>query len=159
MQKKSVHSINSLLRYSQFLSPVTRLVTPISDHAQPNIFWSIFNWREFVLTYKKTGRLIDLFWRYGWLKNPVIWLAENILGHVTGTKIFPNIRFVQEHINFHYKTNSIKINDKFVNKFKKILTLAYFWFIFLILGAKHFFSKTRLGHAHLNMDFQEHAKI
>ena len=63
------------------------------------------------------------------------------------------------NINFHYKTNSIKINDKFVNKFKKILTLAYFWFIFLILGAKHFFSKTRLGHAHLNMDFQEHANL
>ena len=32
--KKSVHSINSFLRYSQFLSPVARLATPISDHTQ-----------------------------------------------------------------------------------------------------------------------------
>ena len=36
--KKSVHSINSFFRYSQFKSPATRLATPISDHAQPKIF-------------------------------------------------------------------------------------------------------------------------
>ena len=36
--KKSVHSINSFLRYSQFKSPVTRLATPISDHAHPKNF-------------------------------------------------------------------------------------------------------------------------
>ena len=32
---------------------------------------------------------IDLFWRYGLLKNPTIWLAEKILAHISGTKIFP----------------------------------------------------------------------
>ena len=36
--KKSVHVINSFLRYSQFWSPVTRLATPISGHAHPKIF-------------------------------------------------------------------------------------------------------------------------
>ena len=36
--KKSVHSINSLLRYIQFQSPVTRLATPISGHAHPKNF-------------------------------------------------------------------------------------------------------------------------
>ena len=36
--KKSVHFINSFLRYSQFQSPVTRLATPISGHAHPKIF-------------------------------------------------------------------------------------------------------------------------
>ena len=36
--KKSVHSINSFLRYSQFQSPVTQLATPISDHAHPKMF-------------------------------------------------------------------------------------------------------------------------
>ena len=46
---------------------------------------------------KKIGYFIDLFWRYGWLKNPAIWLAENILAHISGTKIFPNMGFVQEH--------------------------------------------------------------
>ena len=36
--KKSVHSINSFLTHSQFYSPVTRLATPISDHAHPKFF-------------------------------------------------------------------------------------------------------------------------
>ena len=36
--KKSVHSIYSLLRYSQFYSPVTRLAAPIFDHSRPNFF-------------------------------------------------------------------------------------------------------------------------
>ena len=31
------------------------------------------------------------------LKNPAIWLAENIFAHISGTKIFPNMGFVQEH--------------------------------------------------------------
>ena len=35
--KKSVHSINSFLRYSQFWSPLTRLDTPI-----PNFFDQLF---------------------------------------------------------------------------------------------------------------------
>ena len=95
--KKSVHSINSFLRYSQFQSPVTRLTTPVSDHTNAKNFWSTFNWCEFVSTCKKSGYFIDLFWRYGWLKNPAIWLAENILAHISGTRIFPNMGFVQEH--------------------------------------------------------------
>ena len=36
--KKLVHSINSFLRYRQFKSPVTRLATPISGHANPKMF-------------------------------------------------------------------------------------------------------------------------
>ena len=38
-------------------------------------------------TCKKSGYFIDLFWRYSWLKNPAIWLAENILAYISGTKI------------------------------------------------------------------------
>ena len=38
-----------------------------------------------------------IFWRYGWLKNLAIWLAENILAYISGTRIFPNMEFVQEH--------------------------------------------------------------
>ena len=30
-------------------------------------------------------------------KNLAIWLAENILAHISGTKIFPNMEFVQQH--------------------------------------------------------------
>ena len=56
-----------------------------------------FNLCEFVSTGKKSGYFIDLFWRYAWLKNPAIWLTENILAHISGTRIFPDMIFVQEH--------------------------------------------------------------
>ena len=36
--KSSAYSKNSFLRYSQFLSPETRVATPILDHANRNIF-------------------------------------------------------------------------------------------------------------------------
>ena len=36
--KKSVHSIYSFLRCSEFKSPVTRLATPISDQAKHKTF-------------------------------------------------------------------------------------------------------------------------
>ena len=62
----------------------------------PN-FWSTFNLCKFVSTCKQSGYFIDLFWRYGWSKNPAIWLAENILAHVSGTEIFSKMWFVQEH--------------------------------------------------------------
>ena len=64
---------------------------------QKIIFWPTFNLCEFASTCKKSGYFIDLFWRYGWLKNPAIWLAENILVHISGTRISPNMGFVQEH--------------------------------------------------------------
>ena len=60
-------------------------------------FWSTFNLCEFVSTCKISRYFTDLFWRYGWLNNPAIWLAENILAHISGTRIFPNMGFVQEH--------------------------------------------------------------
>ena len=60
---------------------------------------------------KKSGYFIDLFWRYGWLKNPAISLAENILVHISGTRIFPNMGFVQEHSKW-YKSS-------LYNKFSK----------------------------------------
>ena len=41
--KKSVYSINSFLRHSQFKSCMTTLATSIFDHFQTNIFWSNFN--------------------------------------------------------------------------------------------------------------------
>ena len=94
--KISVHSINSFLRYSQFLSPVTRLTKAIFDRVHPKNFWSIFNLCELVSTCKKSCYFIELFWRYSWLKNPAIWLADNILAHISGTKISPSMGFAQE---------------------------------------------------------------
>ena len=59
------------------------------DWSVPEI-WLIKNVR-------KIGLFDDLFWRYGWLKTPAIWLAENILVRNQGTKFCPNTRLVQEH--------------------------------------------------------------
>ena len=36
---------------------------------------------------QKSDYFTDLFWMYGWLKNPAIWLAENILVPISSTKI------------------------------------------------------------------------
>ena len=94
--KKSIYSICSFLRHSQFYSCMTRL-PPSFDHSHPKIFWSTFSLCEFVSTCTKSGYFIDLLWRYGWLKNPAVWLAENILANTSGTKVFPNMAFVQEH--------------------------------------------------------------
>ena len=34
-----------------------------------------------------------------WLKNPTIWLTKSILGHILGTRIFRNKKFVQAYSN------------------------------------------------------------
>ena len=59
------------------------------------------------------NQAINFFWRYGWLKYDKIWLAENILGHISETKIFPNMGFVQKHIKYYKISlwkNLVKIN-------------------------------------------------
>ena len=56
-------------------------------------FWSIY---VNLYQHAKSGYFSDLFWRFGWLKNAAIWVAENILAHISGTRIFPNMWFVQE---------------------------------------------------------------
>ena len=90
--KISVHSINSFLRYSQFQ---TRLTTPIFDHVLPKNFWSTFMWPRINM---QKIRLFYLFLvKIWWIKTPAIWLAENILAHISGTKVFQIIGFVQEH--------------------------------------------------------------
>ena len=76
---KSVSSISSFLRYNL---PKQFLIN----------FWFIWT----AINMQKV-RLFYLFWRYGSLKNPEIWLAENILAHISGTKPFPNMGFVLEH--------------------------------------------------------------
>ena len=70
---------------------MTRLATPISDNAQPKNFQSTFDFCEFVSTCKNwdcssicSGEIVNL-------KNPAIWLAENILVNISG------IRFLLIH--------------------------------------------------------------
>ena len=86
-------------------------------------FWSTFNLCEFVSTCKKTCYFIDLLRRSGWLKNPSILLAENILAHISWTKLSPNMGFVQELFSIFFNFLHFSIN-------------LSFWTIF---GAKKFF--------------------
>ena len=91
---------------------------------------------EFVSTCKELGCFINLFWRNGWFKNPEIWLAETILAYISGT-------ITANKINFHYRTNSMKIIEKFFFESKK----PSFWLISPILGAKAFTKNLALSHA------------
>ena len=86
-------------------------------------FWSTFNLCEFVSTCKKTCYFIDLLRRSGWLKNPSILLAENILAHISWTKLSPNMGFVQELFSIFFNFLHFSIN-------------LSFWTIF---GAKKFY--------------------
>ena len=57
------------------------------------------SWSAFKTLYqhaKKSGYFIYLFWKYAWLKNHAIWLAENILGLYLRDKNFPKYRICAE---------------------------------------------------------------
>ena len=62
----------------------------------------------------KIKLFIDLFLRYGWLKNPAVWLAETFWP-ISQEKKFPQIwdlcSNTASNINFHYSSNSAKSND------------------------------------------------
>ena len=93
---------------------MTRLATLISGHAYPKIFWSNFNLCVFVSTCKKIGYFIDLFWRYGWLKIVQShWLRTfwPISQDLEFSQIWDLCRNTANIKNFHYRTNSLKIND------------------------------------------------
>ena len=84
-------------------------------------------------TAKKFSFFINLFWRYGWLKDPKIWLAENILNHISGTKICQIrdlYRNMANNINVHYRTDVVKINYQIFQKIKKALFLTHFWLVY-----------------------------
>ena len=66
MQKIS-HSICSFFRHSQLQSPVTRLATPIFDHANLKNFQAPFNWHEFLPACKKSVNSICSFFKYSQL--------------------------------------------------------------------------------------------
>ena len=86
--QKPVYSINFSARYNQFEISATRVGTLIYDHAHSNIFHSTFNFNEFVSTCKISDFFIILFYSYSWFKIPAIWLARNILVHISETKTF-----------------------------------------------------------------------
>ena len=74
------------------------------------------------------GYFINLLRRNRSLRNPPIWLAESILAYISETRFFPNVGFAQENnIFFHYRINSVKINDQIFLQIQKTLFLAFFW--------------------------------
>ena len=73
---------------------------------------------------KKWGCFIALFWRNSWFKNPAIWLAESIF-----EQDFSHIQDLcrnTANMNFHYRTNWLKINDQIFLLIQKTLFLAHF---------------------------------
>ena len=54
------------------------------------------------------------------------------------SQIWNLCRNTANKINFNYRTNSVKINDKGFQYIQKTLFLAHFWPIFPIFGAKNF---------------------
>ena len=118
-----------------------------------NFFDQLLSLCEFVSTCKKLSYFIDLFWRYGWLKNPTIWLAVHILVHISRisqkfSKIWDLCRHAANNISFHYRTNSVKIMDWWNNDFlwiQETLFVVHFSSIFPILGAKKIFWKIQLS--------------
>ena len=64
--------------------------------SKKTFFYRILPVTASVSTCKKLGYFTDFFWRYDGLKNPAIcWLRT--LAHISETKIFSNMGFVQEH--------------------------------------------------------------
>ena len=55
------------------------------------------------------------------------------------SQIWNLCRNTANKINFNYRTNSVKINDKSFQYIQKTLFLAHFWPIFPIFWAKNFF--------------------
>ena len=58
-----------------------------------------------------------------WLKNPAIWLAKSILGHISGSRIFPNMKLVQAYNNYSNITFIIDQIEKKLKNWKKNLNL------------------------------------
>ena len=89
---------------------MTKLATPISDHAHNKILRSTFKLCEFVSTCQKFSQIWNL------------------------------CRNTANNINFHYRLNSVKINTKIFQYIqKKTLFLVHFCPNFPIFGTKTFF--------------------
>ena len=112
--KISVHSIYSFLRYCQFESPVTRLTIHIFDHVHLIFFWSTFNLFELVSTCKKSDYFI--FWGdrvdQKILQSDMLRTFWPISQEQKFSQIWDLRRNTTNNISFHYRTNSVKINNQ-----------------------------------------------
>ena len=74
--QKSAYSIDYILQ-------MARVATPIFDHAHTIFFQSTLNFYESASICKNQ------------FKNTGIWLVKSILAHISETRIFPGMQFVQ----------------------------------------------------------------
>ena len=68
------------------------------------------------------------------------------------SQIWDLCRNTANHINFHYRANSVENNNQIFQKIKKPF-LAHFGSIFPILQQEKFSQKIQLCHAQLHMGF------
>ena len=84
-------------------------------------------------------------------KNTAICLVESVLAHISGTRIFPSMWFVQEYSKYYKISLWTKFRKKLMtlssNKFKK----PCFWPIFPMFGTKKISWKIWLCHAQLHV--------
>ena len=70
---------------------------------------------EFVSTCKKSGHFINSLLRFSQFKNLAVWLSENILAYISGTRFFFFIwnlgNNTPNNINFHFRPMPEKNND------------------------------------------------
>ena len=93
MLVKSISSIFSFLRYSQFKRVLRPdLSNPYFDYTQPNNFRTTFNMCEVASICKGWDSFIDLLWRNSWFENPPYWLIGEHFGLYLRNKIFPKYR-------------------------------------------------------------------
>ena len=118
-------------------------------HTHPKKFQSTFNLCKFVSTCKKSGYFIELFWRCDLKQscNLIGWEHFSLyLRNQNFSQIWDLCRNTVNNINFHYRTNSIKINDNIFQYIQK----TCFWYIFGLfsqfLRQKQFFWKYWLCH-------------
>ena len=91
---------------------MTRLATPISEHAHPKKICHLFNLCEFTSTCKKI-RLFHQFILHKWLiKKSCNLIGWEHFGPYLRNQIGDLWRNIANNINFHYRKNSVKFNDK-----------------------------------------------
>ena len=91
------HEQNEFIPSVHFLSPVTRLATPIFDHAHPNNFWSALNFCDHVSACKKSVYSICSFFRYCQFYSPITRLATPIFEHAHRKKFSITFNLCKMH--------------------------------------------------------------
>ena len=77
------------------------MATTIFDQAHPNVFQSTFNSMNLYQHEKNQAFSSSCSRDIVDLKNLEMWLADNILVHISGTRYFPSMGFVEEYSKWY----------------------------------------------------------